>query len=312
MINRRHIRVKVMQSAYALLQSKSDNLVKEEKFLYYSIDKMYDLYALLLRLLVEVRNLENNHIQISQKKFLATPEEKKPNLKFINNEVIQLLDESVSLNDYVATHKLTNWELDDEYVREIWKLTKESNAYASYMKSQISNFQEDKEFVVAIFKNILAPSDKLAEYFEDKTISWVDDIPFVNTWVLKTLNSLSLKKPLKLGKLFKDDDDKDFVVDLFRKVVLNHQEFEKEIVDKTPNWDTERIAEIDMLLIKMAIAEFLKFPSIPTSVTINEYIEISKDYSTDRSSFFINGVLDKILKDFTASKRLNKIGRGLI
>jgi N utilization substance protein B len=312
MINRRHIRVKVMQSAYALLQSKSDNLVKEEKFLYYSIDKMYDLYALLLRLLVEVRNLENNHIQISQKKFLATPEEKKPNLKFINNEVIQLLDESVSLNDYVATHKLTNWELDDEYVREIWKLTKESNAYASYMKSQISNFQEDKEFVVAIFKNILAPNDKLAEYFEDKTISWVDDIPFVNTWVLKTLNSLSLKKPLKLGKLFKDDDDKDFVVDLFRKVVLNHQEFEKEIVDKTPNWDTERIAEIDMLLIKMAIAEFLKFPSIPTSVTINEYIEISKDYSTDRSSFFINGVLDKILKDFTASKRLNKIGRGLI
>jgi N utilization substance protein B len=312
MINRRHIRVKVMQSAYALLQSKSDNLVKEEKFLYYSIDKMYDLYALLLRLLVEVRNLENKHIQISQKKFLATPEEKKPNLKFINNEVIQLLDESVSLNDYVATHKLTNWELDDEYVREIWKLTKESNAYASYMKSQISNFQEDKEFVVAIFKNILAPNDKLAEYFEDKTISWVDDIPFVNTWVLKTLNSLSLKKPLKLGKLFKDDDDKDFVVDLFRKVVLNHQEFEKEIVDKTPNWDTERIAEIDMLLIKMAIAEFLKFPSIPTSVTINEYIEISKDYSTDRSSFFINGVLDKILKDFTASKRLNKIGRGLI
>lgn len=312
MINRRHIRVKVMQSAYALLQSKSDNLVKEEKFLYYSIDKMYDLYALLLRLLVEVRNLENKHIQISQKKFLATPEEKKPNLKFINNEVIQLLDESVSLNDYVATHKLTNWELDDEYVREIWKLTKESNAYASYMKSQISNFQEDKEFVVALFKNILAPNDKLAEYFEDKTISWVDDIPFVNTWVLKTLNSLSLKKPLKLGKLFKDDDDKDFVVDLFRKVVLNHQEFEKEIVDKTPNWDTERIAEIDMLLIKMAIAEFLKFPSIPTSVTINEYIEISKDYSTDRSSFFINGVLDKILKDFTASKRLNKIGRGLI
>ena len=312
MINRRHIRVKVMQSAYALLQSKSDNLVKEEKFLYYSIDKMYDLYALLLRLLVEVRNLENKHIQISQKKFLATPEEKKPNLKFINNEVIQLLDESVSLNDYVDTHKLTNWELDDEYVREIWKLTKESNAYASYMKSQISNFQEDKEFVVALFKNILAPNDKLAEYFEDKTISWVDDIPFVNTWVLKTLNSLSLKKPLKLGKLFKDDDDKDFVVDLFRKVVLNHQEFEKEIVDKTPNWDTERIAEIDMLLIKMAIAEFLKFPSIPTSVTINEYIEISKDYSTDRSSFFINGVLDKILKDFTASKRLNKIGRGLM
>ena len=312
MINRRHIRVKVMQSAYALLQSKSDNLIREEKFLYHSIDKMYDLYALLLRLLVEVRNMESNHINISKKKFLATSEEKNPNLKFINNEVFRIIDESVSLNDYIETHKLTNWSLDDEYVKEIWKLTKESKIYAAYMKSQSSNFQEDKEFVVAMFKNILAPNDKLAEYFEDKTISWVDDIPFVNTWIVKTLNGLSLKQPLKLGKLYKDDDDKNFVVDLFRKVVLNHKEFEKEIVDKTPNWDTERIAEIDMLLIKMAITEFLKFPSIPTSVTINEYIEISKDYSTDKSSFFINGVLDKILKDFTTSKRLNKIGRGLI
>lgn len=301
-----------MQSAYALLQSKSDNLIREENFLYHSIDKMYDLYVLLLRLLVEVRNMESNHINISQKKFLATTEEKNPNLKFINNEVFRIIDQSVSLNDYVETHKLTNWSLDDEYVKEIWKLTKESKIYVSYMKSQSSNFQEDKEFVVAMFKNVLAPNDKLAEYFEDKTISWVDDIPFVNTWIVKTLNGLSLKQPLKLGKLYKDEDDKNFVVDLFRKVVLNHKEFEKEIVDKTPNWDTERIAEIDMLLIKMAITEFLKFPSIPTSVTINEYIEISKDYSTDKSSFFINGVLDKILKDFTTSKRLNKIGRGLI
>lgn len=312
MINRRHIRVKVMQSAYALLQSKSDNLIREEKFLYHSIDKMYDLYALLLRLLVEVRNMESNHISISQKKFLATSEEKNPNLKFINNEVFRIIDESVSLNDYIETHKLTNWSLDDEYIKEIWKLTKESKIYVSYMKSQSSNFQEDKEFVVAMFKNILAPNDKLAEYFEDKNITWVDDIPFVNTWIVKTLNGLTLKQPLKLGKLYKDDDDKNFVVDLFRKVVLNHKEFEKEIVDKTPNWDTERIAEIDMILIKMAITEFLKFPSIPTSVTINEYIEISKDYSTDKSSFFINGVLDKILKDFTTSKRINKIGRGLI
>ena len=301
-----------MQSSYALLQSKSDNLIKEEKFLYHSIDKMYDLYALLLRLLVEVRDLESNHIKISQKKFLATPEEKKPNKKFINNQLFELIDESVSLREYLETNHLTNWELDDEYVKEIWKITKESKIYASYMKSQISNFQEDKEFVVAMYKTILAPNDKLAEYFEDTTISWVDDIPFVNTWVVKTLNSLNPGQPLQLGRLYKDEDDKKFVVDLFRKVVLNHSEFEKEIEDKTPNWDTDRIAEIDMILIKMAITEFLKFPSIPTSVTINEYIEISKDYSTDRSSFFINGVLDKILKDFTTSKRLNKIGRGLI
>jgi len=312
MINRRHIRVKVMQSAYALLQSKSDNLVKEEKFLYHSIDKMYDLYALLLCLLVEVRNLEKNHIKISQKKFLATPEELKPNSKFINNDAIKLIDESVSLNDYLNTHDLNYWELDDEYIKEIWKLMKESDIYASYMKSDKMSFNEDKEFVIALFKNIVAPNDKLADYFEDKRISWVDDIPFVNTWIVKTLNQLKEKKSLKLGNLYKDDDDRNFVADLFKKAVLNHKEFETEIEDKTPNWDTDRIAEIDMILIKMAITEFLKFPSIPTRVTINEYIEISKDYSTEKSSYFINGVLDKILKDFTASKRLNKIGRGLM
>ncbi|RXP52326.1 transcription antitermination factor NusB [Lutibacter sp. HS1-25] len=312
MINRRHIRVKVMQSVYALQQSKSDNLIREEKFLYYSIDKMYDMYALLLRLLVEVRNLESNHIAISKKKFLATAEEKNPNTKFIDNTVFNILSESVSLNEYLETQHLTNWELDDEYVKEVWKLTKESEIYASYMESNTNNFQEDKEFVVAMFKTIVAPNDKIADYFEDKNITWVDDIPFVNTWIVKTLNSLKANGTLQLGRLYKDDDDKKFVVDLFRKVVLNQSEFEKEIEDKTPNWDKDRIAEIDLILIKMAIAEFLKFPSIPTSVSINEYIEISKDYSTDKSSYFINGVLDKILKEFSASKRLNKIGRGLI
>ena len=312
MINRRHIRVKVMQSVYALLQSKSDNLTKEEKFLYESIDKLYDLYALMLSLLVEVRNMEKKHIVISRKKFLATPEELSPNDKFITNKVFQLLGESVSLNGYLETNKLNYWSLDTEYVHEILKLTKKSELYISYMNSSTSSFQEDKEFVVALFKEIIAPNEKLADYFEDKNISWVDDIPFVNTWIVKTLNKIKPAQAFQLGNLYKDIDDKKFVVDLFRKVVLNHTEFEKEVIDKTPNWDVDRIAGIDMILIKMAICEFLKFPSIPTRVTINEYIEISKDYSTEKSSFFINGVLDKILKDFTTSKRLDKIGRGLL
>jgi len=312
MINRRHIRIKVMQSVYALLQSKSDDLTKEEKFLYESIDKMYDLYALMLRLFVEVRNLETDHIKISKKKFLATAEELNPSNKFINNQLIQLLDESVSLNNYLKTQKLNYWKLDNEYIHEILSCIKKSDLYVSYLKSDENSFQEDKDFISAIFKEIIAPNDKLAEYFEDKNISWVDDIPFVNTWIVKSLNQLKPTEPFQLGNLYKDEDDKKFVVDLFRKVVLNHTEFEKEVLDKTPNWDTDRIAEVDMILIKMAICEFLKFPSIPTRVTINEYIELAKDYSTEKSSFFINGVLDKILKDFTASKRLEKIGRGLL
>ncbi len=301
-----------MQSTYALLQSKSDDLQKEEIFLYKSIDKMFDLYALILRLLVEVKNMEKKNIEISRKKYLATAEELNPCTKFVDNAIFKLLDESVSLNNYLEVNKLNYWILDSEYVNEIWKLIKKSTIYELYIKSNETSFELDKEFIVSIYKEIIAPNDKLTDYFEDKNISWVDDIPFVNTWIVKSFNKLKPSRSFHIGNLYKDDDDKKFVVDLFRKVVLNHLEFEKEILDKTPNWDVDRIAEIDMILIKMAICEFLKFPSIPTRVTINEYIEIAKDYSTEKSSFFINGVLDKTLKDFTAAKRLKKIGRGLL
>jgi len=301
-----------MQSVYALLQSKSESIDNEEKFLYASIDKMFDLYALLIRLFVEVRDMEKKNIEISRKKFLATAEELNPSTKFINNTIFQLFEESVSLNNYLKSNELNYWILDNEYVNEIWKLIKKSEAYVLYINSNQSSFQEDKEFVISIFKNIIAPNEKLADYFEDKNISWVDDIPFVNTWIVKSLNQLKASQSFRIGKLYKNEDDKKFVSDLFRNVVLNHTDFEKEIIDKTPNWDPDRIAEIDMILIKMAISEFLNFSSIPTRVTINEYIEIAKDYSTDKSSFFINGVLDKILKDFTVSKRLHKKGRGLL
>ncbi len=312
MVNRRHIRIKVMQSVYAMLQSKSDNLDREEKFLYNSIDRMKDLYVLILQIFIEVKNMEKKHINISQKKHLATPEELNPSTKFIDNAIIKLFEGSNSLFDYIDSKKLNYWLLDDEYIKDIWRKTKESSIYLAYMNSETSSFQSDKEFIAELFKEIIAPNEKLADYFEDKNISWVDDIPFVNTWVLKTINQFKINKPFILGDLYKDEDDKKFVKDLFRKVVLNHTEFEKDVIDKTPNWDADRIADIDMILIKMAICEFLKFPSIPSRVTINEYIEISKDYSTNKSSFFINGVLDKILKDFIASKRLNKIGRGLL
>ena len=301
-----------MQSVYAMLQSKNANLDKEEKFLYNSIDRMKDLYVLVLQIFIEVKNMEKNHIIISQKKHLATPEELNPNSKFINNAIIKSFEGSNSLFDYIDSKKLNYWALDDEYIKEIWRKTKESSIYTAYMSSENSSFQSDKEFIAELFKEIIAPNEKLADYFEDKNISWVDDIPFINTWVLKSINQFKVDKPFILGDLYKDDDDKSFVKDLFRKVVLNHTEFEKDVIDKTPNWDADRIADIDMILIKMAICEFLKFPSIPSRVTINEYIEISKDYSTNKSSFFINGVLDKILKDFIASKRLNKIGRGLL
>lgn len=312
MINRRHIRVKVMQSLYAMLHSENSDIVKEEKFLKHSIKRMFDLYVLSLQLLVEVQSLAKQKLEISKKKFLATKEDLVPNTKFTDNSIIRVLSESNSLKDYIEKHKLNNWELDDEYVKIIWDHLQKSDLFQRYLDTKENSFAIDKNFVLDFFKEIIAPNEKLLEYFEDTTISWVDDVPFVNTWIVRTLNKLSSKSPFVLGSLYKDKDDEQYVSELFRKTILNHKEFEKDIENKTPNWESDRIADLDMILIKMGICEFLNFPSIPTRVTINEYIEVSKDYSTKKSSYFINGVLDKLSKEYTESKRLVKVGRGLL
>ena len=309
MINRRHIRVKVMQSVYAMQQSNNSDIIKEEKFLKFSILKMFDLYVLNLQLIIEVQKLAAKKMVLSKKKILATKEELKPNTKFINNKLINQIAESISLESYV---ELNNWEEDDEYVKIIFEELQKSDLYIKYMDVVEDSPKVDKAFVIDFFKEIIAPNEKLAEYYEDKMISWVDDIPFVNTWVVKSLSKCKPNKTFNLGSLYKDSDDEDFVSNLFKKTILKHKTYEEDITDKTPNWETDRIADIDMILIKMAITEFLNFPSIPVRVTINEYIEVAKDYSTNKSSYFINGVLDKISKDFLKNKKIVKIGRGLL
>ncbi|WP_233882005.1 antitermination protein NusB, partial [Tenacibaculum piscium] len=211
MINRRHIRVKVMQSVYAIQQSHSDDILKEEKFLKNSIDKMYDLYALNLQLLVEVQKLAQKRIVLSKKKILATKEELNPNTKFIDNKLINKLMQSSSLEAYVSLHELNYWELDNEYVRIILDELLNSDLYQEYMKNPKDSFHVDKTFIVSFFKEIIAPNEKLADYFEDKMISWVDDIPFVNTWISKSLNKQKEQNPFILGSLYKDSEDKQFV-----------------------------------------------------------------------------------------------------
>ena len=239
-------------------------------------------------------------------------EDLKPNTKFVNNSIINAIRESVSLESYLHVNKLENWDLDDEYVKIIFEELQKSDLYQKYLDTVENSFKVDKAFVIDFFKEIIAPNEKLAEYYEDKMISWVDDIPFVNTWVVKSLSKQKPNKPFLLGSLYKDKDDEDFVSDLFKKTMLHQHTFEEDIAEKTPNWEKERIAEIDMILIKMAITEFLHFASIPVRVTINEYIEIAKDYSTQKSGYFINGVLDKLSKDYLSLKKIKKIGRGLL
>jgi N utilization substance protein B len=295
-----------------MLQSHNDDIIREEKFLKHSILKLYELYVLNLQLLVEVQKLAAKKIALSKKKILATQEDLKPNTKFIDNKIINTISESVSLEGFISLNNLKNWELDSEYVKIVFDQLQQSDLYKKYLDTVEDSYKVDKAFVINFFKEIIAPNDKLADYFEGNMISWVDDIPFVNTWVVKTLSSQKVNKTFVLGSLYKDKDDEDFVSEIFKKTILKHKEFEKDIEEKTPNWETDRIADVDMILIKMAISEFINFPSIPTRVTINEYIEISKDYSTEKSSYFINGVLDKISKDFIKNNRIVKIGRGLL
>jgi N utilization substance protein B len=301
-----------MQSVYAVLQSRSDDLKKEEKFLLFNIHKSKDLYVLQLWFLVEVKNLAKEHIEIKKKKYLATEDDRNPNMKFTENAVVKAIENSKEIKEYRASKKLDLWKENREYVRVILDKMTQSEEYADYMSTRSSDFEQDRKFISFLFKEIVAPDEKLFDFYESTNLGWVDDYPLVNTMIMKTFKQMKPGYSFDLKDLNVKEDDEEFLLELFRKTLLHQDEFTDEIDKKTPNWDTERIADIDMILIKMALTEFLYFPSIPTKVTINEYIEIAKDYSTTKSSYFINGVLDKLLKEYDKSGKLKKIGRGLL
>jgi transcription antitermination factor NusB len=313
-VNRRHIRVKVMQSIYAMHQKGSDTIEKEEKFLLHSIDSIQDLYLIMLSSLIEICKKEIIFLQKSSQKHLATAQERKPNEKFVKNSIFKILSENDSLSKALESRKINNWTLNDDYILLLLTDIKNSKLYDNYMRNTTNTFEEDKKFIVDLFSEVIVPNEKLYDYLEDNKLTWIDDIPLVNTHIIKQLSAI---KPVEDGnfrvpKLYKDTEDQNFVQELFRKTVLNEQEFSKEYVDKTTNWDVDRIAEIDTIILKMAICELLKFPSIPVKVTLNEYLELAKEYSTPKSSIFINGILDNIVKELNANNRIQKVGRGLM
>jgi len=303
-----------MQSIYAMHQNGSDNLEKEEKFLMHSIDAIQDLYLIMLSSLIEICKKETVFLHLSSQKHLATKEERNPNEKFIKNSIFQILAENNSLSIALENRSINNWTLNDDYIILLLNAIKESDVYAKYMSNRVNTFEEDKEFIVDIFSDIIVPNEKLYDYLEDDKLTWIDDIPLVNTHIVKQLKAIKQGEDdnFRVPKLYKDNEDKAYVKDLFRKTVLNETELAKEYIDKTPNWDSERIAEIDTIILKMAICEFLKFPSIPVKVTLNEYLELAKEYSTPKSSIFINGILDNLVKELEGKKRIVKIGRGLM
>tara|TARA_B110000967_G_scaffold97295_1_gene99907 strand:+ start:10896 stop:11807 length:912 start_codon:yes stop_codon:yes gene_type:complete len=303
-----------MQVIYALKRSEEINVASEEKFLKSSMENMYDLYLLLLSLLVKVHEKAKDQQEKSQQKHLLTSEDLNPNMKFIKNELLVQLSDSLVLKNTLEKHKISNWELDNEYVEVIFRAILESKIYATYMESEPALYTNDRQFIVDLFKEVIAPNEKLYNYLEDRNLTWIDDLPVVNTALVKLLNKSKQENSENFFTpyLFKDEDDKEFGIELLKNTINNLESYSNEISLKTQNWDKDRIADIDFVLLQMAICEFREFPSIPTKVSINEYIEIAKEYSTPKSNVFINGVLDKIVKEYAENKSLNKIGRGLM
>ena len=313
MLTRRHIRLKVMQAVYAFNKSEQEDIVKQEKFLLYNMEQMQDLYLLMIQLLLAIRKQAENYLIASQKKHLATDSEKNPSRRFIDNKVLNLIEGHSNFQEHIKKKKLSYWNLDDEYPTLIFNDLREKKWYQEYVASSETTFKQDQDFLITVYKEVIAPNDKLYDYLEDKRLTWLDDYPLVNTLVIKMLAKLTDGNvgTILVPDVYKDDEDRDFALNLFRRVVEKDEELSGVIEGKTPNWDKERIACIDMIILKMGISEFLYFPSIPVRATINEYLEVSKEYSTPKSSIFINGILDKLVKEFTSANKLNKNARGL-
>lgn len=315
MLTRRHLRIKVMQCIYALIQSNEDSLEKQQKFLKVSIENTYSLYLLLLALFRELHHRASKLLDHESEKYIASEPSPFPDpTRFVNNAVLAAIVQNGELEKEWRKRKLNDWDLHADYVKIIYKDLIESEPYAAYMARPATSFQEDRDFLAEIFKTVIAPNEKIYDYFEDTKLTWVDDIPVVNTFIMKRFRKMrsDASENYLVPSLLKDREDMVFANDLLTKTLLKDQALEKEILGKTPNWDKDRIAEIDGILLKMAICELLHFPSIPERVTINEYLEIAKEYSTPKSSIFINGILDKLVREYKASGKLKKAGRGLL
>ncbi|MGM0619893.1 MAG: transcription antitermination factor NusB [Bacteroidota bacterium] len=313
MISRRIIRTKVLQVLYAYYSSPGKTLSNTEKELFFCIGKTYDLYHYLLALVIDIADYAEERIEIRRNKHQPTEEDLHPNTKFISNEVIDQLRQNRQLNAYLNQEKL-NWANNPELVKDLYLFLIESDFYKAYMADKNRSFLDDRKFVDKIFNKIILITEDLYDALEEKSIYWNDDVEFVVSMISKTLKKFNPRSgsDLPLLPLFKDQDDRDFAKDLLRKAVINHDELRALIKEHSRNWDLDRIAFMDILIMQLALSEFLYFPSIPTKVSLNEYIELSKYYSTDKSRNFINGILDKTLKDLKNSGKINKAGRGLI
>ena len=308
MINRVLIRLKIVQIVYAYYQNGGKNLDTAEKELFFSLSKAYDLYNYLLLLMVEITRCAAKKQNAAKSKLLPTAEELYPNTKFVDNRFIAQLEVNTQLLEFSETQKKT-WENESEFVKSLCEKIMNSDIYKEYMECETSSYEEDRELWRKIYKRIIFNNEELDQVLEDQSLYWNDDKEIVDTFVLKTIKRFEEKNGAKQELLpeFKDDEDQDFARRLFRRAILNADYYRHLISENTRNWDLDRVAFMDVIIMQIALAEILSFPNIPVSVSLNEYVEIAKLYSTPKSGSFINGTLDGIVNVLKKENKLNKI-----
>ena len=307
MINRVLIRLKIVQIAYAYYQNGGKNLDTAEKELFFSLSKAYDLYNYLLLLMVEVTKQANKRLNAAKNKLVPTKEELFPNTKFVENRFIAQLEVNKQLLEFSNNQKKT-WENEADFVKTLCDKILESDIYKEYMASETSSYEEDRELWRKLYKNIIFNNIELDQVLEDQSLYWNDDKEIVDTFVLKTIKRFDEKNGAKQELLpeFKDEEDQDFARRLFRRTILNADYYRHLISENTKNWDLDRVAFMDVVIMQIALAEILSFPNIPVSVSLNEYVEIAKLYSTPKSGGFINGTLDGIVNSLKKENKLTK------
>lgn len=314
MISRRILRIKVMQALYAYYKhSGESSLKKSEQEMLFSINKTYDLYCYFFLLIIDIADYASSRIELAKQKKIPSQEDLHPNTKFIDNKIIDQLRINNQLKQYLNTNKLS-WVNHPELIKELYSLLIKSNFYQKYMSEESSSYKEDADFVCTMFSELLGQHEPLYQVLEEQSIYWNDEGEFILGINIKTIKKFRADQgaDAKLMSLYKSDEDKEFPKKLIRKVILNSKEYSELIKQYSKNWEVDRIAFMDILLMQMAIAEVIEFSSIPMKVTLNEYLELAKFYSTSRSSIFINGILDKVFAYLKKNKQIKKTGRGLI
>ncbi|MCR4737739.1 MAG: transcription antitermination factor NusB [Bacteroidales bacterium] len=313
MVSRRYLRTKTMQALYAHSMKPFENALTAEKDLIQTVKDCYTLFLWFFSMLPEVTYYRRNKLEDLKGKHNPTFEDLNPNTKFVDNRIIQQMEDNKTLKVLFPQHHI-NWTNDTDFIVRLFHEIEESEEYITYMANPERSYEEDRQLVYSIIQNIIANNDFIRWFFGEKNPNWLDDYEEALAMFYKNVGEFKATKgdDCKIQKLFKDDvEDVQFCRELFRKTLEHDAEYEEMIEAKLQNWELDRVIGMDILLMKMAICELLEFPTIPIKVTLNEYIDLAKDYSSDKSKVFVNGILDRMIVDLRDQGKLHKTGRGL-